>query len=314
MKKITSLLQIKLFSLVFLITQFSLAQSLATYDISLTTIWNVTDHTSVPDGAHWSDLIGATHNTANEFMEIGQNASSGIKNVAESGSNGAITSIIGAAMGAGNANQLLQDDFPDGAISTAGFSGKVISEDFPLITLVSMVAPSPDWFIAINSLTLRSGNNTVNNGWKDTFTMDVFAYDAGTDSGTNYTSGNIATNPVDPVSLITGFPINGKIMGTITFTYNSSTLGIEEINTVENIKIYPNPVKDVITISNLQNIDLKTIEVYNILGSLVLQVNIKDLSFNDNLQLNLSDLKKGVYFTKLISANNQSKIQKLLIE
>lgn len=313
MKKITSLLQIKLFSLVFLITQFSLAQSLATYDISLTTIWNVTDHTSVPDGAHWSDLIGATHNTANEFMEIGQNASSGIKNVAESGSNGAITSIIGAAMGAGNANQLLQDDFPDGAISTAGFSGKVISEDFPLITLVSMVAPSPDWFIAINSLTLRSGNNTVNNGWKDTFTMDVFAYDAGTDDGSDYTSSNSSNSPVG-VSMITGSPINGNKMGTITFTYVSSTLSINGLPKIDNVKLYPNPVKEVLTITNIKNIDLKTIEIYNLLGGLVVQVNIKDLSFNDNLQLNLSDLNKGIYLTRITANNGQSKTQKLVIE
>ena len=164
MKKITSLLQIKSFLVFFLIAQLSLSQSIATYDISLTTIWNATSHTSVPGGAHWSDLIGATHNTANEFMEIDQNASLGIQNVAEMGNNTEITNEINDAITAGNADQLLQDGFPDGAISTAGFSGKVISEDFPLITLVSMVAPSPDWFIAINSLTLRSGNNSVNNG------------------------------------------------------------------------------------------------------------------------------------------------------
>lgn len=313
MKKITSLLQINLLFVVFLITQLSLAQSIATYDISLTTIWNTTDHTSVPGTAHWSDLIGAAHNTTNEFMEIGQNASSGIKNVAESGSNGAITTIINNAITAGNADQLLQDGFPDGAISTAGFSGILISEDFPLITLVSMVAPSPDWFIAINSLTLRSGNNAINNGWKDTFVLDVFAYDAGTDSGSNYTSSNSPNSPVG-IFMITGAPINGNRMGTITFTYDSSTLGIEEINAVTNIKIYPNPTKDVINISNIQNIDLKTIEVYNILGSLVLQVNIKDLSFNDNLQLDLSDFKKGVYFTKIIADNYQSITHKLIIE
>ncbi len=53
MKKITSLPQIKLFFLVLLITHLSSAQSIATYDISFTSIWNATDHTSVPGGAHW---------------------------------------------------------------------------------------------------------------------------------------------------------------------------------------------------------------------------------------------------------------------
>ena len=277
MKKITSLLQIKSFLVFFLIAQLSLSQSIATYDISLTTIWNATSHTSVPGGAHWSDLIGATHNTANEFMEIDQNASLGIQNVAEMGNNTEITNEINDAITAGNADQLLQDGFPDGAISTAGFSGKVISEDFPLITLVSMVAPSPDWFIAINSLTLRSGNNSVNNGWKDTFIVDVFAYDAGTDLGTEYTSSNLPGG-TGGIFMISGQSTNGNKMGTITFTYVTSTLSINELSNIDNVKIYPNPVKDVITIANIQNINLKTIEVYNILGSLVLQVNIKNLS------------------------------------
>ncbi len=172
-----------------------------------------------------------------------------------------------------------------------------------------MIAPSPDWFIAINSLNLR---NVTNTDWKDTFSMDVFAYDAGTDDGSDYTSSNSPNSPVG-VFMITGPPINGNKMGTLTLTLQS-VLGIEESNSIKNIKIYPNPVKGVITIANIQNINLKTIEIYNILGSLVLQVNIKDLSFNNNLQLNLSDLKKGVYFTKLMADNNQSKTQKLLIE
>ena len=310
MKKITSLPQIKLFFLVLLITQLSSAQSIATYDISFTSIWNATDHTSVPGSAHWSDLIGATHNTANEFVELEVNATQGIQDVAEAGNNTEITNEINDAITAGNTDQLLQQSFsPFAAISTSTLSNVEVSENFPLLTLVSMIAPSPDWFIAINSLNLR---NVTNTAWKDTFSLDVFAYDAGTDDGSDYTSSDSPNSPVG-VIMITGTPINGKKMGTLTVTLQS-VLGIEESNAIKNIKIYPNPVKDVITIANLQNINLKTIEVYNILGSLVLQVNIKDLSFNDNLQLNLSDLNKGVYFTKLISANNQSKIQKLLIE
>ncbi len=310
MKKITSLPQIKLFFLVLLITHLSSAQSIATYDISFTSIWNATDHTSVPGGAHWSDLIGATHSTANEFVELGVNATQGIQDVAESGSNTEITNEINDAVTAGNADQLLQQSFsPSAAISTATLSNVEVSENFPLLTLVSMIAPSPDWFIAINSLNLR---NVTNTDWKDTFSLDVFAYDAGTDDGSDYTSSNSPNSSVG-VFMITGPPINGNKMGTLTLTLQS-VLGIEESNSIKNIKIYPNPVKDVITIANIQNINLKTIEIYNILGSLVLQVNIKDLSFNNNLQLNLSDLKKGVYFTKLMAENNQSKTQKLLIE
>jgi hypothetical protein len=302
-------LSIKLMVFFFLIHCSCFSQSTATYDISLTTTWNASEHSSVPGNAHWSDLIGATHNTANEFVEIGENATLGIKNVAETGNNSAITTEINDAITAGSADQLLQDGFsPFAAISSAGFTDLNVDENFPLITLVSMVAPSPDWFIAINSLNLR---NDLNTDWKDTFTIDVFTYDAGTDIGTDYTSDDSAISPVG-VSMITGIPINGNKMATVTFTLKN-VLSIDEESPFNSIRIYPNPVKDVLTIANFQNVDLKTIEIYNILGNLVVQVNTKDLSFNNNLQLNVSDLNEGLYLTKLIAKDDQSKTQKLII-
>ena len=188
MKNFTSTLY---FGLLFSLSVFS--QSTANYNISLTTIWNATDHTSVPIGAHWSALVGATHNTANQFVELGvvSPMTNGIKDIAETGGtvnfNGEVTTAIGSG---------LADQYIDGigglssAVGTFTKNNLQVNENFPLITLVSMVAPSPDWFIAVNSVTLRSGNSGINNGWKDTFTMDVFAYDAGTDDGTDYESAN----------------------------------------------------------------------------------------------------------------------------
>ena len=301
--------QLKFLVIVFLISSECFSQSTATYDISLTTTWNVTEHSSVPGNAHWSDLIGATHNTANEFVELGQLATVGIKNVAESGSNAAITSEINAAITAGNANQLLQNGFSTfGAISSAGFTDIIVSEDFPLITLVSMVAPSPDWFIAINSLNLRNDSNT---DWKNTFTVDVFTYDSGTDSGTNYTSGNQVTNPAQPISMINGFPVNGNKMATITFTLKS-VLSIDDFNSVDSINIYPNPSRGIISITN--TINLNTIEVYNVLGNLVKQVNLENNYNINKFNLNLTDLNSGIYITKLIDNQGKSKTQKLIIE
>ena len=187
MKNITILFSI-------LTCSFCFGQASAKYDITVTTIWNVMDHTSVPVNAHWSPLVGATHKNVNDILEFGVTApmTDGIKNVAESGTNGNFHAEVDTAILAGNANQYLLQGFSPfaGNNSTAAMKNVTVSEDFPLITLVSMVAPSPDWFIAVNSMNLRSGNPLINNGWKDTFTVDVFAYDAGTDSGTDYGSAN----------------------------------------------------------------------------------------------------------------------------
>ena len=294
MKKITTSIYPILIAFFLLFSIQMQGQSIAIYDISVTTIWNSTDHTSVPGSAHWSNLIGATHSTADEFVSLGTNATLGIKDVAERGDNTEITNEINAAILAGDADQLLQDGFSPfaGNNSMAGYMNITVSESFPLITLVSMVAPSPDWFIAVNSLSLRSGNPAVNNGWKDTFTMDVFAYDAGTDDGTDYTSGDSPNAPV-PVSMITGFPINGNKMATITFTFVSSALSTDEFTSLNDVKIYPNPsTSDELNIlaKDYDNLDYS---IVTILGQ-----EVQKGVVNSN-QINVSRLSTGTYFLQL---------------
>lgn len=308
MKKVTILLS-------FFVCSFGFGQSTANYNISVTTIWNSTDHTSVPGGAHWSPLAGATHKNPNDILEFGVMApnTNGIKNIAETGNTSNFISEVNDAISAGNADQYLQQGFSPfaGNNSTASISNVTVSEDFPLITLVSMVAPSPDWFIAVNNLDLRSGNNAVNNGWKETFTMDVFAYDAGTDDGSNYTSGNATSNPRQAISMVSGFPINGNRMATITFTYNSSTLSAKNIKSIEGLKIYPNPTNGNISISNIQNIELRTIEVYSVLGKLINQISVEQNA--KQIDVNLTHLNTGIYVLKLQDKSGASKTQKLVI-
>ena len=274
------------------------SQSVATYDINFQSTWTASEHSSIPNNAHWSNLVGATHNTANEFVQIGENATLGIKDIAEFGSNGAFENEVNSAITDNKADQWLQQGFaPFAAISSATLVDVEITEDYPLLTLVSMVAPSPDWFIAINSLNLR---NIDNDGWLDTFSVDVFVYDAGTDSGTNYGSANNANTPV-PVSMINGFPINGNKIGTLTLTLKS-VLSVETPDFENSIKLYPNPSNGLISIKNKTGITLKTISVYNILGNLVKTISSK----NNNLdKIDLSSLKSGIYLARIQGVDGQ---------
>lgn len=65
-----------------------------------------------------------------------------------------------------------------------------VSPSHPLLTLVSMAAPSPDWFVGV------SGPALYQDGvWKDKLTVAVDVYDTGTDSGRTFTSANHVTNP-----------------------------------------------------------------------------------------------------------------------
>lgn len=55
--------------------------------------------------------------------------------------------------------------------------------------------PSPDWFVGIDSLNLCEGDH-----WMEEISIDLYPYDAGTDSGFTFSSPNFATIPQDTVT------------------------------------------------------------------------------------------------------------------
>ena len=292
--------------LIFLISTVSQSQSIATYTITFTSVWNSSDHGTLPSGAHWSKLVGANHNSNITFLEIGQNATLGIENVAELGNNTVFNSEVNNSITNGNTEQYIDGNDLNSATGTITLMGLEISEDYPLLTLVSMIAPSPDWMIALNSFSLLGGGNN----WKDNISIDLFPYDAGTDDGANYSSLDNDTNPQVPISSLQGVsPFNSNKIGTLTITLDS-VLNLNDV-LVEEVKIFPNPTKGQITISNIQNINLKKVEVYNIFGSLVNSVDVKDDLYTINL--NLNTLQKGIYLLKLNTLEGKSKTQKLII-
>ena len=75
----------KQFLLLLLFPSILIAQTTVTYEIKFQSVWNATDHGTLPGSAHWSNLVGATHNDQVTFWEIGQLASPGIEDVAELG-------------------------------------------------------------------------------------------------------------------------------------------------------------------------------------------------------------------------------------
>ncbi|MCF7560274.1 spondin domain-containing protein [Sabulilitoribacter multivorans] len=312
MKKITQLLCL----ITLTISSFTYSQSTANYTIEFNSIWeSVSDNPTMgqstidlPASAHWSPLAVATHKTVNTFLMMGGTASLGIENIAETGSTTAFVNIVNTSS---DADQVIVGSSLGTAKGSIFINNLVVSEDFPLVTLASMIAPSPDWFIGVNGIDLRSGNPSINNGWKDTFTIDLFPYDAGTEDGSSYSLSNPATNPQGVVtSLVNVTPFNSNKIGTLTFTYNSSTLSNNN-NAFETIKIYPNPTNGNITISNIKNIELSTVQVYNVLGRLIKEISLKN-GLN-KVNLDLTSLNQGVYLLSLNDSNGRSKTQKLVI-
>jgi hypothetical protein len=95
--------------------------------------------------------------------------------------------------------------------------------------------------------------------------------------------------------------------GDVYGKFINSAVGISNTANVNSIYAYPNPASDFITLNIITS--NASIEMYDILGSLV-----KSEFINQNKsQLNISDLKEGVYFIT-IKSSDWSMQQKLIIK
>lgn len=91
----------------------------------------------------------------------------------------------------------------------------------------------------------------------------------------------------------------------ITSLYNNNTLTSENfnLNNLE-VKLYPNPVRDILNIE-IEN-DIQSIEIYNIQGQKVLSSNQK--------QINVSDLATGMYMVRIQDIDDNIATKKIVIK
>ncbi len=188
----------------------------ARYRVSFQSTWSAQTHPDrFPPGPHFSPLVGATHSPQASFWAPGELASVGIERMAELGSTFPLSDEIQFAISLGSAGSLMRG----GGIFRS--PGEValefeIDQRFPLLTLVSMIAPSPDWFVGVRGLSLFQDGD-----WVDTLTVELQPYDAGTDNGESYTSPDQDTQPPQPIRQINGPPFlnAGAVAPLGTFTF-----------------------------------------------------------------------------------------------
>ncbi|MXZ13867.1 MAG: hypothetical protein F4Y78_07705, partial [Candidatus Dadabacteria bacterium] len=172
------------------------AQTTATYTVTFKGNWNTSSTPGgVVGGAHFTTLIGAVHNSSVTFWTSGGTATAGVELVAEIGG----TSIFKSEITAAGANvKSTVDQSGTSATGTRTFE-VTFSRTHPLLTLLSMIGPSPDWFVGVSSLSMLDGSN-----WRSSRTVDLFPYDAGTEDGTEFQLGNPETDPQETITSIKG--------------------------------------------------------------------------------------------------------------
>ena len=185
---------------------------------------------SVPSGEHFTTLIGAVHNGSVTFWSDGGTASAGIESMAEVGGTSTLKSEINANS---NALAIIEQSIASGGTATATVD-ITLTRDHPLVTLTSMVAPSPDWFVGVSGLSLR---NTADDGWQPSLTVNLFPWDAGTEEGTEFSLSNSPTSPQGTIASIKG---TGKFSNEPIATLTFDLLAAPEITTTSPILVSEN--------------------------------------------------------------------------
>ncbi|XP_017655787.1 spondin-2 isoform X2 [Nannospalax galili] len=202
------------------------ARPLARYSITFTGKWSQTafpkQYPLFRPPAQWSSLLGAAHSSDYSMWRKNEYVSNGLRDFAERGEAWALMKEVEAAgeklqsvhavfsapavpSGTGQTSAELEVHPRHSLVSHGQQKGRVCLEaavaDPPGPTQVSFVVrivPSPDWFVGIDSLNLCEGGR-----WKEQVALDLYPYDAGTDSGFTFSSPNFATIPQDTVTEIT---------------------------------------------------------------------------------------------------------------
>lgn len=160
--------------------------SSATYRVVFESSWSPQTHPTAnfPSNAHFSPLIGGVHNANVSFWTSGGLASAGIEAMAELGATGALSAEVQTAIDAADALAIVQGNGLGTSTGTVSIEQLLVNTNFPLVTLTSMIAPSPDWFVGVSGLSLLDEQGQ----WVQERQVVLFPYDAGTDSGSGYTA------------------------------------------------------------------------------------------------------------------------------
>ena len=191
---------------------------------------------STPDGvvsdAHFTTRVGAVHGADVTFWQSGGRASPGVEQVAETGATSRFRSEIEASP---HVAAVIRQGIPFGGTGRATFSIDIAS-DHPRVTLLSMIGPSPDWFVGIAGRSLLDASGR----WAPRVEIDLFPYDAGTEDGDEFSLANPATVPQGVIRSIRGTgKFSNEPMAQLTFVLTST-----ETRPAVSLSASPNPVDE----------------------------------------------------------------------
>ena len=197
----------------------------ARYEVVFSSRWTEKDHPLDYPGpkfaglsvAHFSPIIGASHAPGYALFAEGAMPSPGLEALSEMGKHQPLDTEIKAAMAAGSVLALFENDAPlkDHTQSLTAEVG--VDGAHPRVSLVAMLAPSPDWFAGVKDVDLVQDGQ-----WVAEKTVDLLPYDAGGDDGDTFRADDRDSNPKKPTSLQSANPhfvVDGKLLPVASVTF-----------------------------------------------------------------------------------------------
>ena len=179
----------------------------ANYQITVTGKWNANDF-NVPAGVHFTLLAGVVHNNELTIWRQGALASKNLEYIAENGNSAPLLAEVDSLVRLDKALAKIAAAAPPPNGSSV-FTTKANTNYF-LLSFASMLAPTPDWFFGSPALPLYRNRSWV----KDT-TVQLYAYDAGTEEGDVFGYNNSATYPQQLIALLSTANASVLFRGTV---------------------------------------------------------------------------------------------------
>ena len=196
--------------------------SKVTYRLEFHGDWTVADTPDgVPSGAGFTPLIGAVHNAAAVFLRSGGRASPGVEEMAETGGQSTLIDEFREEFDAGNASLRIEGSSYPGPTGTVRFSDIWTTNDHPLVTVLSRIRPTHDWFTGVSGLSLLDASGL----WRREHSVDIFPWDAGTEQGNDFSSSpDDETIPRGRITSISGAgPFTTDPIGRVSFVLRKVT-------------------------------------------------------------------------------------------
>ena len=161
------------------------------YTVTFERTWSAQTHPQdFPLLAHFSPVIGVTHDGKYEPFRSGASPTAGLEHLCEEGKHQPLDGEIRSAIASGAAGALIETPDPLRDVPGSATASFEIDAAHPMVSIAAMIAPSPDWCAVAPDVALYE-----NGQWVAKKTVSLEAWDMGTDSATSYRALDDDTQP-----------------------------------------------------------------------------------------------------------------------